>query len=115
MPPDVIECFAQGQVSFEHVGRAPPVLSDDCPAGHEPVLFGICQVSPESFDVTSEDDKIKGFNASPVFSDAIDSVTHEKRVLTTTAAHLQYSQTIAQLAANQYSLASVKHHRNPWR
>eukprot|EP00973_Karenia_brevis_P000789 109572-Karenia_brevis.AAC.1 len=62
---DAIGCFAHGKMSVDHVGRASPVLSDDCSAGHEPVLFGICHPSPESFDAIAEDDKIKGFNASP--------------------------------------------------
>eukprot|EP00973_Karenia_brevis_P071183 9889389-Karenia_brevis.AAC.1 len=65
MSPDAIECYASGQVSFEHVGRTPSVLSDDYPDVHKPVLFGRCQQSPESFDEFSEDDKIKSFNASP--------------------------------------------------
>eukprot|EP00973_Karenia_brevis_P075154 10440557-Karenia_brevis.AAC.1 len=63
-------------MSIDHVGSPSPVLSDDCSAGHEPILFGICHASSESFDAIVEDEKIKGFNASPVFSDATECLAH---------------------------------------
>eukprot|EP00973_Karenia_brevis_P088758 12310326-Karenia_brevis.AAC.1 len=63
-------------MSVDHVGRASLLLSEVCSAGHEPVLFGSCHASPESCDAISEDNKIKGFNASPELSDAIECFAH---------------------------------------
>eukprot|EP00973_Karenia_brevis_P034267 4727681-Karenia_brevis.AAC.1 len=65
-------------MSVDHVGRASPLLSDVCSAGHEPVLFGNCHASSESFDAIAENNKIKGFNAPPDLSDAIECFAHEE-------------------------------------
>eukprot|EP00973_Karenia_brevis_P083493 11581049-Karenia_brevis.AAC.1 len=73
---DVIECVGHGKTRDEHVGCASPLLSDDRSAGHESGLFGICHASSESFEAIAENNKIKGFNASPVLTDAIERFAH---------------------------------------
>eukprot|EP00973_Karenia_brevis_P064575 8971859-Karenia_brevis.AAC.1 len=75
---DAIECATHEKASDNHDDRPSPVLSDDCSAGREPVLFGICHTTSESFEVITGNDKIKGFNASPVVSDAIECFAQEE-------------------------------------